>query len=335
MVRRNAAGKKKRYMTEAQFVAANQARWNDFEGLLKPKTSRFKKVADAWSFPRAYRKICRDLNQARASRFSLNLIDTLNRQVWEGHQILYHNRTNPPLSLIGSYILEFPRQLRRFGLMFLLCHVLFYGLVGLTFLYAHNNPAQLESFLGSKMMEDLKTMYDPANTHELRPKGVESDADMFGFYIYNNITIGFRTFAGGILAGFGSLFFLIYNALFMGAVMAYINSIGYNQPFYQFVLGHGAFELTAVIIFALAGFELGKVIISPGRKSRAAMLRDQGQAVLPLVAGAAFFLFIAACLEAFWSARPMDPVIKYAVAGGLWILVYGFLFFGARHARTS
>ncbi len=323
-------------MTEGQFVSINQSRWNDFQALLeKKKGRRFALAPDAWNFPKAYRRMCRDLNQARAERYSLGLIDTLNRQVWEGHQILYRSRLERPFSMIGRVMLEFPKQIRRFGFAFLLCHVLFYGLTGLSFAYSRLNPGMLESFLGTAAMDDLREMYDPEGETPLRPRGVESDADMFGFYIYNNISIGFRTFAGGILAGIGSLFLLAYNALFMGAVMAFIDSCGFNASFYQFVLGHGAFELTAIVIFGLAGFELGSVIIKPGRRSRSEMLRRQGEAVLPLVVGATIFLFIAACIEAFWSARVMDQSIKFSVAAVLWILVYAFLFIGVRHERSA
>jgi hypothetical protein len=48
---------------------------------------------------------------------------------------------------------------------------------------------------------------------------VDSDVLMFGYYIHNNVSIAFRTFAGGILGGVGSIFFLIYNGLIVGAVL--------------------------------------------------------------------------------------------------------------------
>ena len=36
---------------------------------------------------------------------------------------------------------------------------------------------------------------------------------MFGFYIKNNMGVGFQTFAGGLFAGLGSLVFLTFNSL--------------------------------------------------------------------------------------------------------------------------
>jgi len=323
-------------MTEAQFTKLNQTRWTDFEALLRQRASRrFNLVQDAWNYPRAYRQLCRDLNMARSERYSLELIAKLNRLVWEGHQLLYRRRSQSPAKSLIAFATDFPSTLRRFGMAFLLCHMLFYGVAGLAFLYGRSDTSHVEAFLGSETMASLKESYDPSNGHFLHPRGVETDADMFGFYIWNNISIGFRTFAGGALAGIGSLFFLVFNALFMGAAMAYIDHLGFNGTFYPFILGHGAFELTAIIIFSLAGFELGKAIIMPGRLSRIANLRLQGQAVLPLVIGGTIFLFIAACLEAFWSSRPTPVELRYGVAAGLWVLVYGFILLGGKRARTG
>ena len=42
---------------------------------------------------------------------------------------------------------------------------------------------------------------------------------MFAHYINNNVGIDFRIFAGGIFFGIGTLFFLIYNGLYLGAVV--------------------------------------------------------------------------------------------------------------------
>ena len=43
---------------------------------------------------------------------------------------------------------------------------------------------------------------------------------MFGFYILNNVSIGFRSFAGGIIFGLGTIFFLVFNGLILGGVVA-------------------------------------------------------------------------------------------------------------------
>lgn len=319
-------------MTEERFVALHTERWRAFERSIadSPKRRLRRSPEETLAFPVAYRGICRDLNQARAERYSLDLIERLNRLVWAGHHLLYGNRIDSPGRAISFFAVEFPRTVRRFAKALLLCHLLFYGIVALTYLYAAGSEERATSFLGVSQAHALLQMYDPSNAKFLRPGGVTSDADMFGYYIDNNVSIGFKTFAGGALAGVGSLFVLAYNAVNLGAAMALTVAAGYAGTFFPYVVGHAAFELTAIIIFALAGLLLGRALVMPGRLSRSEALRRAGREVLPLVAGASMFLFIAACIEAFWSARPMDNWIKFLVAGGLWISVVLFFFFGGR-----
>ena len=63
---------------------------------------------------------------------------------------------------------------------------------------------------------DLEEMYNPASAQHSVQRSSDSDLMMFGFYIRNNVGISFRTFAGGSLLGLGSLFFLLFNGLYMG-----------------------------------------------------------------------------------------------------------------------
>ena len=117
------------------------------------------------------------------------------------------------------------------------------------------SPAQVVQF---------EQMYDPASEHQLRERGADSDVLMFGFYIRNNIGVGFRTFAGGIFVGLGTLFFLIYNGLLFGAVSGHISNIGYEETFRSFVAGHGPFELTAIVLAGASGFMIGMAVLAPG-----------------------------------------------------------------------
>jgi len=320
-------------VTEEQFRQGRATRWAAFAAALaKP---RGKKFAASWggSFPREHRRICRDLNQARALQLSPALVEDLNRLATEGHHVVYRRSRSGGFGWLSMLVEDFPRELRRSWRLFLLAHVLFYGMVVAAGVYVQSSD-KAEALLGGETIEQYLSMYNPASDHFLKPRGVTGDADMFGFYINNNISIGLRTFASGILAGVGSLFFLIFNGVALGAAGGVVLQAGYGNTFVPFVVGHGAFELTAVLIFSVAGLRLGLALLRPGTFSRVESVRRMGLTVLPLVAGATVFLFLAACLEAFWSAQPVDVVWKYVVAGVLWTLVYGFLTLGGRRGRT-
>ena len=145
---------------------------------------------------------------------------------------------------------------------------------------------------------------------------------MFGYYIMNNIGIAFQTFASGLLFGLGSLFFLLFNGLLIGAVSGHLSQIGYGEPFWSFVIGHGAFELTAITLAGAAGLQLGWALIAPGRHARSEALRLAAAQAVKLVAGVVIMLLIAAFVEAYWSSMTLaSSSLKYWVGAALWLLV--------------
>ncbi len=120
----------------------------------------------------------------------------------------------------------------------------------------HFKPNLIFSLLDPYAVFILEVMYseDAESIGRLREAG--TDWYMFGHYIRNNISIAFQCFAGGILFGIGSLFFLSFNGVFIGAVAGYLTERGLGENFYSFVATHSAFELTAIVLAGAAGLRL-------------------------------------------------------------------------------
>ncbi|MGB9978427.1 stage II sporulation protein M [Methanobacterium sp.] len=73
----------------------------------------------------------------------------------------------------------------------------------------------------------------------------------------NNIKIAFLIYGGGIVFGLVSLFYLVFNGLFIGyAASKYV--IG---DFILYTLPHGVFEIAGIIIAGAAGFRIASCII--------------------------------------------------------------------------
>jgi uncharacterized membrane protein SpoIIM required for sporulation len=179
----------------------------------------------------------------------------------------------------------------------------------------------------------MEAMYTSADAIEAE-RGSDSNFMMFGYYIYNNIGIALRTFASGLVLGVGAIFALFYNGVVLGAVSGHLTNVGLGHNFWPFVIGHGSFELTAIVLAGQAGLKLGSAPIWPGRKSRMRALRDTAHDSLGLVAGFFTMLVIAAFIEAFWSSKPLSADIKYMVGGGLWVCVIGYLLFAGRVPKS-
>jgi uncharacterized membrane protein SpoIIM required for sporulation len=178
-------------------------------------------------------------------------------------------------------------------------------------------------------------MYDPANKR-LGTRGADSSLMMFGFYIWNNVRIGFQTFAGGMLFGVGSIWFLGANGVILGAVSGYLTQIGYTQTFWSFVAGHSSLELLAIVISGAAGLRLGMAVIAPGNVSRRAALVAAAKPAVRLMYGAATMFLAAAFVEAFWSPLTEIPFAVKIGAGitGWAILLLYFLFAGRGRAAN-
>jgi uncharacterized membrane protein SpoIIM required for sporulation len=164
-------------------------------------------------------------------------------------------------------------------------------------------------------------------------RAAEGDWMMFGYYISHNIGIAFQCFAGGLFAGVGSLFYLVYNGAIAGAIGGYLTERGHSGTFYSFIATHSAFELTAIVLSGAAGLRIGHSLVAPGRLSRVQSLVAATSDSAVMVSGAAAMLLIAAAIEAFWSSASWLPhPVKFAVAGASWIGVLSYLAFQGRSA---
>jgi uncharacterized membrane protein SpoIIM required for sporulation len=322
-------------MTQHTFVSRRQNHWNDIELAMSGSKKSFKKHAA--QFPEAFQELTQDLNTARAHGFDPDLIERLNRLVLEGNQIMYGQHSFSAKHIIDFMIYTFPNAIRTNWKGFFLCHLIFYGLAFFMILFCTHFPDFAFKIFPRQQLESMEEMYDPDSLHFLMPRDVSNDADMFGYYIFNNVSIAFRSFAGGILAGIGSLFVLIFNAVFFGAIAAHIINVGFSETFFSFVIGHGSFELTAIIISAYAGLILGYRLFVTKGLSRTASIKQAGKIAIPLITGSTIMLIIAAVIEAFWSSRNAFSFTLHFVVGALgWILVYAyFIFSGRKNARGS
>ncbi|MDR1429385.1 MAG: stage II sporulation protein M, partial [Spirochaetaceae bacterium] len=143
--------------------------------------------------------------------------------------------------------------------------------------------------------------------------------------------IAFRTFAGGIVAGVGSLLILIFNVVFLGAAAALMVNKNLGETFFPFVIGHSSFELTAIVLSAFAGLSLGYRLFVTQGLTRAASIRRAGKTAIPIIGGSAILLVLAAAIEAFWSSRHTLPVlVRYGAGTANWILLFAYFILAGR-----
>ncbi|MEO4046088.1 stage II sporulation protein M [Pseudomonas sp. CAU 1711] len=320
-------------MKQHLFEQRHNADWLSLDKRLQALEQGKAEQQDCERFAADYRRLCQHLALAEERGYSSHLIDQLQRLAMRGHQQFYRHRSHLGAQIIRFVIAGFPRLVRREWRAVLVASLLFFGsLIGmglLTWLF----PEMIYSLMPTEQVRQMESMYDPDARRIGRFAERDSGDDwmMFGFYIMNNIGIAFQTFASGLLLGLGSLFFLFYNGLVIGAVAGHLTRIGYSETFWSFVIGHGAFELTAIAFAGAAGLKLGWALLAPGRLSRGEALRQAAAQAIQLVAGVILFLLIAAFIEAYWSSMTFASAhLKYGVGAGLWLLVLAYFLFAGR-----
>ena len=330
-------------MKQTSFEVIHEAEWAEFEGWLAHRQGNASSAnrtappafAD-YDMPSRYRNICQHLAIARDRGYSLLLIDRLHTMVQQGHDVLY--RANSGISqrmydyAVGGFAADLRANLRWVMLSFILIAAPWVAMMIIIRIW----PDFVFVVMPQDTVYSLDAMYSDEDSFDYGSsifREADSNWMMFGFYIYNNISIAFRAFAGGVLAGIGTVYTLIFNGIHMGAAEARLLNIGAGRNFYSFVSGHSAFEIGGIIIAGATGLKLGWSLIAPGRLTRLDALRVAGRSVLGLICGSGVMLFIAAMIEAFWSPHNFPFALKIGVGifNLLLILAY-FTFTGRRHA---
>ena len=325
-------------MQGKEFEERNAARWGEYEQTLNsietmksaPADSQ---VRDFSKLPVMFRQVCTDLALARHRMYSMPMNERLNVLVIRGHKLI-HRRAGGTWAMLFHFVaVGFPASVRKEWRL-LIASTLFFILPLLGIILAGlywPDSTWIEAILGDQGMDSMDMMYGSGDkqVENLRAE-YGSNFRMFGHYISNNIGIDLRLYASGILACLGTLFFLIYNGVAMGAAVVYIHTACDKEAFYSFVASHSSYELIGMVVAGMAGLRIGLGILNPGRKKVARSLMDAGKKSLPLILGAVFLTFLAAIIEGFWSAQAMPPMVKYTVGIAGWCLCVLYFIFAGR-----
>jgi uncharacterized membrane protein SpoIIM required for sporulation len=332
-------------MKESQFVHLRQGEWEAWDRWLGEVESRRERehakrggsgAESAFApgdLPSAYRRLCHDLSLSRDRRYSSALVDVLQQRVLAAHQRVYGARGR-----LSGHWLEFltaglPRLTRREKRFVLASALLFFVPLLLTLCLLQTYPDGIFYFLSPEHVAQYEAMYSPDAERPGYPpqRKATGQLTMLAFYIGNNVRIDFQCFAGGIAFGLGSIFFLVYNGLMIGATAGHLTQLGFIETFWGFVAGHSAPELIGIVLSGAAGLRIGNALIVPGRLRRVDALKEAARDAVRLLYGAALLTFSAAFIEALWSSSRALPFgVKIGVGLALWGLLLAYFLLAGR-----
>lgn len=319
-------------MTVGDFEDKNKQRWAEYERLLDGM-EKGKPDAEAGQLPRRFRELCVDLSLAEFRMYGERLTGHLNAQVIRGYEMLYRHRRAGLDKFAAFVAVGFPQTVRREWRLFWLCNAVFWLPFFAVMISAVSDIQWVQAILGANGMASMDQMYGGKEDQIAHLRSAYgSNFMMFCHYIQNNVGIDFRTFAGGMAAGLGTLFFLFFNGVYMGAAAGYVNHAGNPESFWTFVSGHSSLELLGMVVSGMAGMRLGLALLQPGRLPRVRALAEAARQALPLIFGAALMTTLAAVVEGFWSAQLLPSGLKYGVGISGWILLICYFTLAGRRA---
>lgn len=292
-----------------QFLESRKDNWSRLEQLTaRASRLRLAKLSgeEVREFGRLYRRTAADLAIAREEVKDKRLVNYLNHLVGRAHGAIYRSESSGFGGIIDFFRFEFPALFRQHcGMIFLAFAIFMVSAIfsGVTSYvddrYADRiAPDLVEQIRSHSNWTETANEYNALASTEIQT---------------NNIGVTFYAFAGGVIAGLGTVFVLLQNGISIGMVVG----LCVKYKFWDiliFMSGHGVIELTAIFISAGGGLLVGKALLIPGDLRRRDALVTNGLAAVKLVMGCIPMLIIAGTIEGFISPAHIPAAYKFSVS---------------------
>jgi uncharacterized membrane protein SpoIIM required for sporulation len=303
-----------------RFRAEREAQWQKLEELLDLfERGRGRDISndDVVAIPVLYRAALSSLSAARAISLDQNLIAYLESLCTRAYFCVYGTRMS-----FGERIARFLLQDWRGAVQKLWRETLVsaaFGILGavIAFWLVGRGAEWFYAFVPA----DVARGRDPgASVNDLQAvlsqaHGGEGLTFFSTFLFTHNAEIALLSFALGFACCLPTAFFLFYNGLMLGAMLAVYAGHGLGIPFGGWLVVHGVTELFAITLAGAGGFRIGWALAFPGELTRLEALRTAARDATLAMIGVVVMLLIAGLLEGFARQLIGSTAIRYAIGG--------------------
>ena len=234
-------------------------------------------------------------------------------------------------SLVDFFARRYWREVRSRPLLLIVAAAVLFGTALVGVQWGLTDPPSAASFVAPQYGD----IPDPGpEGADLGLSGAEQAASSTAIFT-NNVQVTFLAFAGGILAGLGTIFVLAYNGAFLGTVAGLVIESGGGRRFFELVSPHGFLELGCIVVTAAAGLRIGWALVSPGRGPRMEAVVAEARRSIQIVLGTAPWLVLAGLVEGFVTPRGLGLAGSLIVGIGLAALYWLLFWFRGRGSPAS
>ncbi len=317
-------------LSVSEFIRDRERDWKRLEQLTNQNRGRNALTADEiHELSTLYRAVTSDLAVARRDFPGERVVVVLNQLLTRTHSFIYQEDVSNSRNLIEYFTHTIPQTFRQTWPFTLAGFLLFVVPFIIGFRLAFVNPAIAEPLGLAGIRQQLadQTLWTEIPPGE-RPAAMSSIAT-------NNIRVAMLAYGGGVTLGIFSLYILVFNGLFIGAVLglAYHYDLGYELT--NFVFAHGVVELSVIFIAGGAGLQIGWAVIHPGALTRRDSIALYARRAAALVVVGIILLLISGAIEGFLSPSDAPFAIKVATGLGTGALMYAYLLFSGSEKRPA
>lgn len=286
-------------MRESQFIQRNKEKWHEFEKILDTKRYDPEKLSNLFV------EITEDLSYARTFYPYRSVRFYLNGLAIKIFHRIYRHKTYSFKKFMQFWSDELPMAIYNARKMLLLSTVIFVLTTLLGVFAAANDSSFITMMLGERyvsMTEQNIEKGDPMAVYK-------GDADeMFLMITWNNIQVSFFVFIFGLLAGIGSIYILMSNAMMLGAFQYMFHKHNLLSTAMVTVWQHGTLEIMSIVIAGAAGLTLGRGLVFPGTYTRLEAFRISANRGLKILLGTIPIFVMAGFIESFITRQTEAPM---------------------------
>lgn len=279
-------------MREAAFVRQNKDKWVKYESLLQNNRKLSpEQLSDI------YVELSDDLSYSKTFYPKSNTSKYLNALVSGLHQKIYRSKKESGNRFVTFFTKEFPSQFHKHQKQLLLSFMIFAGFCIVGAYSAATDAAFVRSIMGDAYVN--MTLENIANNDPMAVYKKIAETDMFLGITINNIKVSLMAFSFGVLAGLGTVFLLMQNAVMLGSFQYFFYDKGLLWESARTIWIHGTIEISVIIVAGCAGLVVGKSMLFPGTYTRLKSFSMGIKDGLKIVISTIPFFIIAGFLEGF------------------------------------
>ena len=309
------------FVKEITFLKQNEQKWLSLEKELDSSKRNPKRLAAHFI------ELTDDLSYSRTHYPKSTTTEYLNGLTIRFHQEIYKNKRENKARIWDFWRIEMPLMFYNHRKKLLIAMIIFLVSTAIGAICQYYDENVLRMFVGDAYVNER--IEEIESEQAMSFYGDENPYLMFAIIPLNNIKVALIFYALGVLFSLGTALVLFFNSALLGAFGMFFHQYGYLKVCLMIIMIHGTFELSSMIVEAVAGFVLGMSITRPGTLPRIQSFKKGAVEGLKIVVGTIPIMIVAGILECFITRFYRMPVLLnwIIIIGSLGFMVYYFVIY--------